>query len=150
MIFPQLMSLRKCRHQLLKQQHSKENHANLLSDRDASILWRGSQGQIKQPVRVRNILLHSCSEFVVPFGIDDCTSDAATDGQHSSSNYFCCTESRQHRTIMRREQKVNSNSVDLNSRPLLQLLKLLIRTIIIVVPDNAGKAVKKKPRCTNS
>lgn len=119
----------------------KKNHADLLSDWDASILWRGSQGQIKQPVRVRNILLHSCSEFMVPFGVDDCTSNTATDSQHSSSNYFCRTESRQHRTIMRREQKVNSK---LNSRPLLQLLKLLIITIIIVVPDNPGKAVKKK------
>lgn len=148
---PEMQTLFK-RHQLLKkqQQHThtpKRNHADLLSDWDASILWRGSQGQIKQPVRVRNILLHSCSEFMVPFGIDDCTSDAATDGQQSSSNYFCRTESRQHRTIMRRKQKVNSK---LNSRSLLQLLKLLIITIIIVVPDNAGKAVKKKTRCTNS
>lgn len=83
---------------------------------------------------------------MVPFGIDDCTSDAATDGQHSSSNYFCCTESRQHRTIMRPEQKVNSKSVDLNSIPLLQLLKLLIIITIIpeiVVPDNAGNAVQE-------
>lgn len=36
---------------------------------------RWAQGQTKQPVRIRNIALHSCSECVVPFGVENGTSN---------------------------------------------------------------------------
>lgn len=116
-------------------------HADLFSDWETSILWTGSQGQIKQPVRVWHILLHCCSEFVVPFSIDDCTSNATTDCHHSSSNYFCNTGSRWQRTKMSTEYNfkiwfdiLKINKIKLESVVLLLLVLFLYSTSTLPLP----------------
>lgn len=51
----------------------------------------GTQSQTQQPVCVWDVALHSCSEFVIPFGIEYCTSHTSTYCQQTSTNQFSST-----------------------------------------------------------
>lgn len=69
--------------------------SDLLQDGKASAGGRRSQGETKQPVWVRNILLHGCSELVVPFRVDNRASDAAPYCQQADSNHFTWSAARE-------------------------------------------------------
>lgn len=92
-ILKTLSSLMKKRFQLVLAhcQNMLWMHLDLFLHGEAAILRSRSQSQTQKPFGVWNIVLNGCSEFMVPFGIEYCTSNAAAYCHQASSNNFSST-----------------------------------------------------------